>query len=222
MANPLFEVYVKGQENKLGDCPFCHRVLLTLHEKHVPFTEKYVDLSNKPQWLLEVNPPKGSVPVLKDLVSDKWVPDSAAIVDLLEERFPRPPMGKSDAGPDVGSEVFSSFLGYLKDDSNELDKRRGFFIKELEKLGAYLREHGPFLGGAAPNAADAALAPKLYHAKHALKHYKDFDMPVECNASGELEAVQEYLDRWEERDSWKQSYYTPEQVVEGWKKHLAS
>ena len=51
--------------------------------------------------LLEVSPPKGSVPVLKDLVADKWVADSAAIVDLLEERFPRPPMGKSDAGPDV-------------------------------------------------------------------------------------------------------------------------
>ena len=51
--------------------------------------------------LLEVSPPKGSVPVLKDLAADKWVADSAAIVDLLEERFPRPPMGKSDAGPDV-------------------------------------------------------------------------------------------------------------------------
>lgn len=41
------------------------------------------------------------MPVLKDLAADKWVADSAAIVDLLEERFPRPPMGKSDAGPDV-------------------------------------------------------------------------------------------------------------------------
>lgn len=47
-------------------------------------------------------------------------------------------------------------------------------------------------------------------------------MPVECNASGELKAVQEYLARWEERDSWKKSYYTPEQVVAGWQKHLSA
>jgi len=39
-------------------------------------------------------------------------------------------------------------------------------------VGAHLKAHGPFLGGDAPNAADAALAPKLYHAKHALKHFK--------------------------------------------------
>ena len=51
---------------------------------------------------------------------------------------------------------------------------------------------------------------------------QDFDLPVECNASGELKAVHDYLERWEARDSWKKSYYTPEQVVEGWKKHLAS
>lgn len=51
---------------------------------------------------------------------------------------------------------------------------------------------------------------------------QDFDLPVECNASGELKAVHDYLERWESRDSWKKSYYTPEQVVEGWKKHMAS
>ena len=30
--------------------------------------------------------------------------------------------------------------------------------------------------------------------------------------------MHDYLAAWEARDSWKQSYYTPEQVVEGWKK----
>ncbi len=54
-----------------------------------------------PRRLLDVSPPKGSVPVVKDLAADKWVADSAAIVDMLEERFPRPAMGKADSGPDV-------------------------------------------------------------------------------------------------------------------------
>ena len=48
----------------------------------------------------------------------------------------------------------------------------GACVQALEKVGAHLKEHGPFLGGEAPNAADAALAPQLYHAKHALKHLK--------------------------------------------------
>lgn len=45
-------------------------------------------------------------------------------------------------------------------------------MQALEKVGAHLKEHGPFLGGETPNAADASLAPQLYHAKHALKHFK--------------------------------------------------
>ncbi|KAM1078488.1 hypothetical protein TB2_025177 [Malus domestica] len=36
--------------NKLGDCPFCQRVLLTLEEKHLPYDLKLVDLGNKPEW----------------------------------------------------------------------------------------------------------------------------------------------------------------------------
>lgn len=81
------------------------------------------------------------------------------------------------------------------------------------------------------NAFEAEFAFGFQHVQRGLvKHpgmhgrmlMQDFDMPVECNASGELKAVQEYLARWEERDSWKKSYYTPEQVVAGWQKHLSA
>lgn len=34
--------------------PFCHRALLTLEEKHVPYTKTYIDFNDKPQWLFEV------------------------------------------------------------------------------------------------------------------------------------------------------------------------
>lgn len=41
---PRIQVVVKGDGDKriLGDCPFCHRVLLTLELKHVPY--RYGDL----------------------------------------------------------------------------------------------------------------------------------------------------------------------------------
>lgn len=32
------------------DCPFCHRVLLTLETKGVHYDTAYVDLTDKPQW----------------------------------------------------------------------------------------------------------------------------------------------------------------------------
>ncbi len=30
--------------------PFCHRALLTLAEKHVPYKEEYIDFADKPKW----------------------------------------------------------------------------------------------------------------------------------------------------------------------------
>jgi hypothetical protein len=30
--------------------PFCHRVLLTLEGKRIPYTKEYIDFNNKPQW----------------------------------------------------------------------------------------------------------------------------------------------------------------------------
>jgi glutathione S-transferase len=30
--------------------PFCHRVLLTLETKHIPYEMDYIDFNNKPQW----------------------------------------------------------------------------------------------------------------------------------------------------------------------------
>ncbi|PQM39821.1 dehydroascorbate reductase 1 [Prunus yedoensis var. nudiflora] len=61
-----FEVCAKASvtvPNKLGDCPFCQRVLLTLEEKHLPYDLKLVDLGNKPEWFLKINP-EGKVPVI--------------------------------------------------------------------------------------------------------------------------------------------------------------
>lgn len=34
--------------------PFCHRALLTLEEKQVPYTKTLVDFGAKPEWLFEV------------------------------------------------------------------------------------------------------------------------------------------------------------------------
>ncbi|RVX13729.1 Glutathione S-transferase DHAR2 [Vitis vinifera] len=87
-----FEVCVKaaaGDPEILGDCPFSQRVLLTLEEKKVPYKMHLINVNEKPQWFLEMNP-EGKVPVIK--VDDKWVPDSDVITGVLEEKHPSPPL----------------------------------------------------------------------------------------------------------------------------------
>jgi glutathione S-transferase len=65
-------------------CPYCARVRIALAEKGIAHEVVEVDLGNRPQWLLELNPPRGRVPVLDGL------PESEVIMELLEELHPDP------------------------------------------------------------------------------------------------------------------------------------
>jgi glutathione S-transferase len=72
-------------------CPYCARVRIALAEKGLEHERVEVDLQHRPQWLLELNPPAGRVPVLDGL------PESEVIMELLEELHPETPL--LPAGP---------------------------------------------------------------------------------------------------------------------------
>lgn len=58
-----------GDPTRFGDCPFCMRVCMALTLKGVKFEMVYIDLSNKPQWFVELSKRgggKGTTPVLVD------------------------------------------------------------------------------------------------------------------------------------------------------------
>jgi glutathione S-transferase len=67
-------------------CPYCARVRIVLAEKGIEHERVEVDLADRPQWLLDLNPPHGRVPVLDGL------PESNVIMELLEETHPEPPL----------------------------------------------------------------------------------------------------------------------------------
>ncbi|HEU5363670.1 MAG TPA: glutathione S-transferase [Gaiellaceae bacterium] len=71
-------------------CPYCARVRIALAEKGLEHERVEVDLRHRPQWLLDLNPPAGRVPVLDGL------PESEVIMELLEELHPDPPLLPSD------------------------------------------------------------------------------------------------------------------------------
>ena len=69
-------------------CPFVQRVTAILQAKGVDYDIEYIDLSNKPQWFLDISP-NGQVPILVT-DDDSVLFESDAIVEYLDEVAGRP------------------------------------------------------------------------------------------------------------------------------------
>ena len=115
----------------------------------MPYTRTYVDLDNKPQWLLDINP-EGTVSVLKDLATGKWTVGSDVVSDLMETAIPEPSVGTVAGSPDVAGSLLGSFKGFLnaEGDGNSKDsKEKEAKLREvLSELDAFL-EGKEYIGG---------------------------------------------------------------------------
>lgn len=109
-------------------CPYCARVRIALAEKGIEPERVEVDLGNRPQWLLELNPPSGRVPVLDEL------PESEVIMEYLEELHPEPALLPREAVARARARLlvhrFDANLGddyyaYRRGDPNELEQKLG-------------------------------------------------------------------------------------------------
>ncbi|KAG7031631.1 Glutathione S-transferase DHAR2 [Cucurbita argyrosperma subsp. argyrosperma] len=203
------EVVVKaatGAPDVLGDCPFCHRVLLTLEEKKVAYKLLLVNLSDKPSWFLEVSP-EGKVPVVK--FDGKWVPDSDVIVGILEDKYPDPSLVTPPQFSSVGSKINGAFVKFLlsKDPSDGSEQA---LLEELKALDEHLKAHGPYVAGEKVTAVDLSLAPKLYHIDIALGHFKKWVFPEN------LRSLSAYKKLLFARESFVKTKAVPEHVIAGW------
>jgi stringent starvation protein A len=109
-------------------CPFCARVRIVLAEKGLEFETVEIDLRDRPPWLVGLNP-KGKVPVLEDGFA---LPESAVIMEYLEERNPDPPLLPPHAAARAEARLavfrFDELLGddyyaFRRGDPNELPAR---------------------------------------------------------------------------------------------------
>ncbi|KAK1321722.1 Glutathione S-transferase DHAR2 [Acorus calamus] len=195
-----------GAPNVLGDCPFSQRVLLTLNEKSLPYNMKLINVSNKPQWFLEANP-EGKVPVLE--LDGKWVADSDVITQLIEEKYPIPPLSTPSEYASVGSKIFSTFVTFLKSkDPNDGSEQA--LLNELRALDEHLKVHGPYVNGENVSAVDLSLAPKLYHLEVALGHFKKWTVPED------LAHVHAYMKSLFSREWFVKTAAAKEFVIAGW------
>lgn len=74
-------------------CAYSHRTRIVLYEKAVAAEVEFVNPSQPPEDLLELNP-YGTLPTLVD--RDLVLYDSMIIMEYLDERFPHPPLNPTD------------------------------------------------------------------------------------------------------------------------------
>ncbi|KAK4751927.1 hypothetical protein SAY87_020725 [Trapa incisa] len=210
VATEHLEICVKASvttPDRLGDCPFSQRILLTVEEKQLSYSMKLVDMGNKPEWFLKINT-EGKVPVIK--IDEKWIADSDVITQTLEEKFPSPPLATPPEKAPVGSKIFSMFIGFLKSKSPS-DGTELQLLNELTSFNDHIKENGPYINGKEVSAADLSLGPKLYHMEIALSHYKSWAIP------DSLPYVKSYMQNVFSRDSFVKTRALKEDVIAGWR-----
>jgi pyrimidodiazepine synthase len=146
-------------------CPYCARIRIVLAEKGVPYETVPVDLDDRPGWIYEKNP-LGKVPVLEE---DAFLlPESAVIMEYLEERYPDPPLWPADPGERaLGRLVLHRFerfgSAYYAFRRGEEGARPRFY-KRLGELDSRLAFR-PYLSGGAYGLADIGYVPWVLRAR---------------------------------------------------------
>jgi glutathione S-transferase len=109
-------------------CPYCARVRIVLAEKGIDYETVEIDLRDRPAWVYDLNA-TGRVPILDD---GFVLPESAVIMEYLEERYPSPALLPDDLAARSAARLalfrFDSLLGddyyaYRRGDPNELAAR---------------------------------------------------------------------------------------------------
>lgn len=193
-------------------CPFVQRAVLALEEKGVDYDIEFIDLSNKPQWFLELSP-RGKVPVL--LADGMPLFESQAIVEYLDETQPGGRLASDDARLRARERAWFTFASeevFPLIWKLESAKDQAAFEEQLRTLRSKLAivedalEDRDFLSGdgSAFGLAGVAYAPALFRLQEWQRMY-DLDDPYEG-----LPRVKAWAERVLSRES------VPRSVPETW------
>jgi maleylacetoacetate isomerase len=158
------------------------RVRIALHLKGVPF--EYVSVAALPRGEYRRINPQGLLPALA--VDGVVVAQSAAILELLEERHPAPPLLPADPLRRAEVRAFAQLIAcdmhplnnnrvrkYLAAPLNHAEAEildwyrhwNAVGMASLEETLQRRRGAGPFCFGATPGLADLHLVPQIYNAR---------------------------------------------------------
>jgi glutathione S-transferase len=149
-------------------CPYCARARIALAEKGIEYETVEIDLSDRPAWIYEKNS-TGRVPVLEE---DAWLlPESAVIMEYLEERYPEPALLPADPADRAAvrllifrhDELTAPYYALRRGEEGAADR----LAEELRKLDGRLSAQ-PWLSGGEFGLADIAYVPWLLRARDSL------------------------------------------------------
>jgi glutathione S-transferase len=148
-------------------CPYCARVRIVLAEKQIEHESVLIDLADRPAWIYEKNP-SGKVPVLEEAA---WtLPESAVIMEYLEERYPDPallPAGKTERAEarlwiwDHDRRLADAYYAFRRGEPREPLELR------LDELDGVL-DGRAYLAGDEYSLADIAYVPWVLRARELL------------------------------------------------------
>jgi glutathione S-transferase len=146
-------------------CPYCARVRIVLAEKDVEYEAIEIDLQDRPAWIYEKNV-TGRVPVIEE---DAWVlPESAVIMEYLEERYPEPALLAADPADRALARLWIFRHGDLTTPYYALrrgkEEAREQLDAQLARLDGALSLR-PWLGGVDYGLADIAYVPWILRAQ---------------------------------------------------------
>ena len=150
-------------------CPYVARVRIVLAEKGIDYEAVEVDLDDRPAWLYEKNP-AGRVPVVEEDAGSP-LPESAVIMEFLEERYPEPPLLPADPADRAAvrllifrdGDLTAPYYALRRGEEGAAEKLDAAFRRFESLLGEQ-----PYLSGAGYGLADIALVPWFLRARDML------------------------------------------------------
>ena len=148
-------------------CPYCARVRIVLGEKGVEDETVQIDLSDRPARIYDKNP-SGKVPVLEE---GAWrLPESAVIMEYLEQLHPEPALLPDDAAGRAEARLWiwehdrrlaDAYYAFRRGEPWEPLEHR---LDELDRV----LEARAYLAGDAYSLADVAYVPWALRARDML------------------------------------------------------
>lgn len=147
-------------------CPFVQRSVITLNHKGCGYKVTYIDLSNPPDWFLQISP-LGKVPVLK--VNDTEVLFESAVINEFVDDVTPGTLKPSDPLTLAKNRAWIEFGGtcladlYMMADAkteNEMQQQTNVCRERLQHVENILT-HTAFFNGGDFALVDAAYAPLL-------------------------------------------------------------
>ncbi|XP_066582660.1 pyrimidodiazepine synthase-like [Prorops nasuta] len=144
-------------------CPYAQRVHLVLDAKQIPYDVIYINLSNKPEWLLEKNP-LGKVPCL-EFSNGETLFESIILADYLDEAYPQNKLHPNDPLAKAKDKLLLDRFNAVISAMYKLyqEPSRDLFEEALMGLETFDRELSrratPFFGGSRPGMLDYMIWP---------------------------------------------------------------